>query len=130
MRADATTESAVEAALDRVFEGYAARDWDILRAAFAPEIVSYDTEGKRVGLAQVKAVMQQDWTQCEGLDLCRTWTSLSVVGSMAWVAADVTFTLKTDGRETVLPTRSTFVLEKRGTEWLTVHSHFSVSAQA
>ena len=56
MKADATTEAAVKAALDRMAEAYAKRDSALLRAAFAPDsdVVMYGTgaDEKRVGVAQ------------------------------------------------------------------------------
>lgn len=129
MRADAMTEAAVKAVLNKVAEGYAKRDLALLRAAFAPDpdVVMYGTgaDEKRVGLAEIQAQAERDWSQTEAAGVTYGWTSVSAAGSVAWAATDATFRLKTGGQEMTLPARITFVLEKRGEEWLIVQAHFS-----
>jgi hypothetical protein len=41
---------------------------------------------------------------------------------------DASFHLKGDGLEMTLPARITFVLERRGEQWLIVQGHFSLPA--
>ena len=128
-KADAMTEAAVKAVLDKVAEGYAKRDLSLLRAAFAPDpdVVMYGTgaDEKRVGLAEIQAQAERDWSQSEATTVTYGWTLVSAAGSVAWVATDAAFNLKAGGQEMTLPARITFVLEKRGEEWLIVQAHFS-----
>jgi ketosteroid isomerase-like protein len=132
MKADSTTEAAVKAALDKMAEAYAKRDLALLRAAFAPDpdVVMYGTgaDEKRVGLAQVQAQAERDWSQNEAATVTFGWSSVSATGSVAWVAADATFSFKAGGQAMSLPARTTFVLEKRGEKWLIVQAHFSFPA--
>ena len=132
MKADVMTEAAVKAVLDKVAEGYAKRNMALLLAAFAPDpdVVVYGSgaDEKRIGLAELRAQAERDWSQAEATAVTYRWTSVSAAGSVAWVATDAAFKVKSGGQEMTLPARITFVLEKRGEEWLIVHSHFSFPA--
>ena len=132
MKADAMTEAAVKAVLDQVAEGYVKRDLALLQAAFAsdPDVVMYGTgiDEKRVGLAEIQAQAERDWSQAEATAVTYTWTSVSAAGSVAWAATDAAFNLKAGGQAMTLPARITFVLEKRGAQWLIVQAHFSFPA--
>jgi uncharacterized protein (TIGR02246 family) len=130
MKADAMTEAAVKAVLDRFTEGYARRDLETLLALFAPDadVVLYGTgaDEKRVGLAEIRAQAERDWSQSEAVSLTYGWTSVSAAGSVAWVATDGAFEVQAGGQEMTLPARITWVLEKRDDKWLIVQAHFSV----
>lgn len=132
MKADARTEAAVKAVLDKVAEGYAKRDLALLRAAFAPDpdVVMYGTgaDEKRIGLAEIQAQAERDWSQADATAMTYEWTSISAAGPVAWVAADAAFRMKAGGQEVTLPARLTCVLENRGQEWLIVQAHFSFPA--
>ena len=132
MKADAMTEAAVKAVLDKVAEGYTQRDLDLVLSAFAPDpdVVMYGTgaDEKRIGLSEIQAQAERDWSQTESAAITYGWTSVSAVGSIAWVASNGTFQLKADGQEMTLPVRITCVLEKRGEQWLIVQAHFSLPA--
>ena len=132
MKADINTESAVKAVLNQVTESYAKRDLALLRAAFAPDpdVVMYGTgvDEKRVGLAEIQAQAQRDWSQADATAITYGWTSISVAGPVAWAAGDAAFKLKAGGQEMTLPARFTCVLEKRGQQWLIVQAHFSFPA--
>jgi len=129
MKADATTEAAVKAMMEKVAEGYARRDLALLRSTFAPDpdVVMYGTgaDEKRVGVAEIEAQAKRDWSQAEAAALKYGWTSVSAADSVAWAATDATFNLKAGGQQMTLPARITFVLEKRHQEWLIVQAHFS-----
>ena len=103
-----------------------------LRAAFAPDpdVVMYGTgaDEKRVGLAQIQAQAERDWSQAEAAAVTYESIAVSAAGAVAWAAADAAFRLKAAGQEMTLPARITFVLEKREAQWLVVHAHFSVPA--
>jgi uncharacterized protein (TIGR02246 family) len=132
MKADAMTEAAVKAVLDKVTEGYARRDMEVLLSAFAsdPDVVMYGTgaDEKRIGQAGIQAQAERDWSQTESADVKYEWVSISCADSVAWAATDASFNLKADGQEMTLPARITFVLEKRGEQWLIVQGHFSFPA--
>lgn len=132
MKADAATEAAVKAVLDRMAEGYERRDIAMVLSTFAPDgdVVMYGTgaDEKRVGPAEIQTQAERDWSQTEAATVALGWTSISAAGSVAWAAADATFNLKAGGQEMSLPARITFVLEQRGGEWLIVQSHFSFAA--
>jgi uncharacterized protein (TIGR02246 family) len=132
MKADAMTEAAVKAVLDKVTEGYAKRDLALLLSAFAPDpdVVMYGTgaDEKRIGLAGIQTQAERDWSQTESAAIIYEWTSVSAAGSVAWAACDGSFHLKADGQEMTLPARITSVLEKRDGQWLIVQGPFSFPA--
>ena len=132
MKADATTEAAVKAVLDKVADGYAKRDLALVLSAFAPDpdVVMYGTgaDEKRIGLKEIQAQSERDWSQTEAASIKYEWTSVSAAGSVAWSASDASFHLKAGGQEVTLPVRVTAVLEKRGEQWLIVQGHFSLPA--
>lgn len=136
MKADATTTAAVKATFDKVTEGYAKRDLALFRSAFAPDsdVVMFGTgaDEKRIGLSEIEAQAERDWAQSDSSAIAFGWTSISAAGSVAWLAADVTFRFAAGGQEMSMPGRLTTVLEQRGEEWLIVQAHFSapVAAQA
>jgi|RhiMetdeSRZDD1v2_1073273.scaffolds.fasta_scaffold3184473_1 ketosteroid isomerase-like protein len=132
MKADAKTEAAVKAVLNKVAEGYARRDMTLLRTAFAPDpdVVMYGTgaDEKRLGLAEIQVQAERDWSQTETASVSYRWISVSAAGSVAWAATDAVLDLKAGGQKMTLPLRITFVLERRGDVWLIVHAHFSLPA--
>jgi ketosteroid isomerase-like protein len=132
MKADVKTGAAVKSVLDKVAEGYAKRDLALLQAAFAPDpdVVMYGTgaDEKRIGLAEIQVQAERDWSQTEAAAVTFGWTSVSAAGSVAWVATDAALNLKAGGQDMNLPVRITFVLERRGEDWLIVQAHFSLAA--
>jgi ketosteroid isomerase-like protein len=132
MKADVKTEAAVKSVLDKVAEGYAKLDLALLQAAFAPDpdVVMYGTgaDEKRIGLAEIQVQAERDWSQTEAAAVTFGWTSVSAAGSVAWVATDAALNLKAGGQDMNLPVRITFVLERRGEDWLIVQAHFSLAA--
>jgi ketosteroid isomerase-like protein len=136
MKADAATEAAVRAVLDTFAERYARRDLEGLLALHAPDpdVMMYGTgaDEKRVGLAAIQAQLERDWAQTEASALKYGWTSISAAGSIAWAATDATFQVRVRGREQSFPVRMTWLLERRGDQWLIVHAHdsFPASEQA
>jgi ketosteroid isomerase-like protein len=134
MKADAKTEAAVKAVLDKLVESYTRRDLALLRSCIAsdPDVVMYGTgaDEKRLGLAQVELQAKRDWSQSDETSLSFSWISISAAGPVAWVAADTDFNLKAGGQSFNLPARTTFVLEKRGDKWLIMQTHFSFPAES
>ena len=124
----------MKAVLDELAEVYVTRDVATLRAVFAPDpdvvMFSPGADEKRIGLPDIVAKAERDWSKSEAASLTYGWTSVSAAGAVAWAATDATFRVKAGGHETTLPVRITFVLEKRGEQWLIVHAHFSFPAAA
>jgi len=133
MQADAQTQAAVQAVLDRLAEVYVTRDAAVMRAVFAPDpdVVMYSPGApKSIGLAAIVAKAELDWSKSESASLKFTWTSISAAGVVAWAATDADFTVKAGGQEQTIPARITFVLEQRGEQWLIVHAHYSFAPAA
>jgi ketosteroid isomerase-like protein len=132
VKADAPTEAAVRAVLDTLADVYVTRDVATLRAVFAPDpdvvMFSPGAEARFVGLSEIEAKAQHDWSRSESASLTYRSTSISAAGSVAWVATDADFAVKAGGREMTMPAHITFVLEKRGERWLVVQAHYSLAA--
>jgi uncharacterized protein (TIGR02246 family) len=132
MKADPKTEAAVMNVVRQWFEAFAKRDIDAVLAFVAPDpdMVAIGTGGdeKCIGPTELKAVAERAFAQSEDASCKIGWHSVSVAGSVAWVAADIIFQVKTGGREVSLPLRETAVLERRGSRWLIVQSHDSLPA--
>lgn len=117
--------------MDRLAEVYVERDVELLRTIFAPDpdVVMYSpgTRERFVGLPEIRAKAERDWSKSEAASLAYRRTSVSAAGSVAWAAADADFTVKAGGEQTTLPVHITLVLEKRGDQWLIVHAHYSMA---
>jgi ketosteroid isomerase-like protein len=131
MEADALTQAAVRAVLDRLAEVYVERDVELLRSVFAPDpdVVMYSPGSRErfVGLPEIEAKAEADWARSESASLTYGRTSISAAGSVAWAAVDADFTVRAGGQESTLPVHITFVLKKRRERWLIVHAHYSLA---
>ena len=130
MKADSTTEAAVMAVLDKLADVYTTRGVAVLSTVFAadPEVVMFSPGAERVvGLADIMAKAESDWTRSDAASLAYGSTSVSAAGSVAWAATDADFSVLAGGQQTTTPVRITFVLERRGDEWLIVHAHYSLA---
>src|SRR5512146_2496059 len=92
MRADAQTQAAVEAVLDRFANAYAARDINSVLELFAPEVdatfVGTGADEKRLGLAEIERQVSRDLAQAGSIHWNWVWDHVSRVGPVAWVTAD------------------------------------------
>ena len=113
-------------------EAYARRDTNGIQAVIAPDsdVVMFGTgaDEKRIGVAEIQAQAERDWSQTEAASFQLAECSVSAAGPVAWAAADITFNLKVGGQELALPGRMTSVLEQRENQWLIVQAHFSFPA--
>jgi ketosteroid isomerase-like protein len=131
MKADAQTEAEVMVALNRAMEAYAGRDMEGLLACIAPDpdVVQFGmsaVNAKRIGREGLRAEFESDWSASEAASCEIGWRSVSAAGSVAWVVADITLHWKeADQPEEAVPARLTAIFEKRGGQWLWMHSHFS-----
>jgi uncharacterized protein (TIGR02246 family) len=131
VKADAATEAAVTAVLDRLAEVYVTRDAALLRAVFAPdpEVVMFSPGAAErfVGIAEIQAKAESDWSRSDAASLAYRRTSVSAAGPVAWAAVDADFTVRAGGAATTAPVHITFVLEQRDGEWRIVHAHYSLA---
>jgi uncharacterized protein (TIGR02246 family) len=130
MQADAVTEAAVRAVIDRLADVYVTRDAAVLASVFAPDpdVVMYSPGAEPVvGLPAIQAKAVSDWTRSDAASLTYRRTSVSAAGSVAWVTTDADFAVSAAGAETTTPVRITFVLVQRGGEWRIVHAHYSLA---
>lgn len=117
--------------LDRLAGVYVTRDVEALRAVFAPDpdVVMYSPGAAErfVGLEAIVAKAEADWAKTEAASLTYHHTSVSAAGSVAWAAVDADFTVRAGGQARTMRAHITFVLERRGDEWLIVHAHYSLA---
>lgn len=129
MKANSATEKAIKAVLEKFVESYAKQDLKTALSLIAPDddVIMYGTSAdeKRIGLKEIKAQFERDWSQIEDPALEYNWTSISAAGNVAWVAIDAVLKARVNGQDLSFPSRITKVLEKRGVQWLIVHAHFS-----
>lgn len=130
MKADAATEAAVEDVLDRLAEVYVTRDVAQLRAVFAPDpdvvMFSPGASERFVGISEIEAKAVSDWARSASASLAYDQMTVSAAGSVAWAATDAEFSVTANGQETTVRAHITFVLEKRGDDWLIVQAHYSL----
>jgi uncharacterized protein (TIGR02246 family) len=131
MKADAATEAAVQAVLDRLAEVYRTRDATLLQAVFAPDpdvvMFSPGASERFVGISEIVTKARSDWARSESASLVYRETSISAAGPVAWAAVDADFTVRAAGEERTLPVHITFVLERRDDEWRIAHAHYSTA---
>lgn len=132
MKANAKTEAAVLAVLNKFMETYQKRDIEGLMSLLAPDDdqVMFGTgiDEKRIGRDQIRFQAERDWSQTEALAFNFTWHQVSAAGPVAWVASEGLGQGRVGGQEIEFPLRMTAVLEQRGDEWLLVQSHVSLPA--
>ena len=132
MKADPKTEAAVMSVVKRWFEAFAKRDIDGVMAFFAPEpdVIAIGTgnDEKCVGPIEIKAILERAFAQFREASVKFGWHSVSVIGSVALVAADAVLSMKTSDREITEHIRLTVALQGRGDKWLIIQWHDSVPA--
>ena len=132
MKADAKTEAAVMATLNKSFEAYATRDMDGILALLVPEpdVVAIGTgaDEKCIGLGEARKVYERDFAQIAVTSWQLGSHLISVAGSAAWVTADVSVNAKVAGREMSFPMRYTAVLVQHDDRWLFAQQHTSLPA--
>jgi len=130
MKADTQIQTAVMNTLNEFAENYEKRDLDGVMSVFAPDsdVVLYGSgaDEKRVGIDEIRAQVERDWSQSEATSFTYGWTSISSAGMVAWAAVDLTFMVKADGQEFSFDGRLTNVFENREGKWLMVQGHFSL----
>lgn len=118
--------------LDRYSATYAHHDLDGILALFAPDpdivLLGTGADEKRIGFDEVRQQFERNFNETEASTITWGWRHVSVVGNMAWVAADAAIAVRVAGKDVHFPIRMTIVLEHRDGTWLWVHRHASVPA--
>lgn len=130
MKADPQTEAAVLDVLDRFADYYYQRDFENLWRLFArdPDIVIIGTgaDEKAIGPQETGPGYRRDFSQISSISAVRKWVGpVSAAGDVAWVASEWLVDWSIGESDSHGLVRRTFVLERRGGEWLIVHSHAS-----
>jgi uncharacterized protein (TIGR02246 family) len=132
VKAEPAIEAAVMHVVTQFAQAFAERDLDRTLALLAPDpdvvFIGTGADEKRVGLTEIKALLERDFAQLDDISLEIGWHSVSAAGSVAWVTGDLHIQATTAGQETSLQARSTTVLERRGDRWLIIQSHNSLPA--
>ncbi len=132
MKADEKTEAAVIESLNKFVQAYSKKDLDGVLSLFAPDpdvmFIGTGKDEKCFGLMELKSQVEYDWSQCETLSMEIGWSTVSMAGNVAWLAADVIVRATAGLQEVSVPVRLTAVLEKREDQWFFVQWHGSLPA--
>ena len=132
MKADAKTETAVMAVLNKFLEAYQKRDLEGLLSVLTPDddvfLFGTGIDEKRIGQDEFKFQAERDWAQTEALAFNFSWHRISAAGPVAWIAAEGQGQGRAGGQEMEFPLRLTAVLEQRDDEWFLVQSHVALPA--
>jgi uncharacterized protein (TIGR02246 family) len=134
MKANAKTEAAVLAVVDKFLQTYQKRDIEGLMSLFVPDkdqvMFGTGADEKRIGLDQIRYQAGRDFSQTDALAFNLTWHQISAAGSVAWLAAEGLGQGESNGQKFEFPVRLTSVLEQRGDQWLLIQSHISLPSPA
>ena len=125
MKADAKTEAAVLAAMNKFTAAYQQRDIEGLMGILSPDddVFLFGT-----GIDEKWTGQDEFRFQTEALAFSLAWHKISAAGSVAWVAAEGLGKGKAGGQEFEFPMRMTAVLEQRGDKWLLAQFQISLPA--
>jgi ketosteroid isomerase-like protein len=125
--ADLRKEAEVRETIKQHISAYSRKDLKGVMATIAPDAVFIGSgeDERLVGLAQIKAAYEADFSRKGSATFTFTWTSISTRGAVAWFASDCKAIVDTGTRKIELVGRWTGVLVKQEDRWLFVQSHFS-----
>jgi ketosteroid isomerase-like protein len=130
MKADDVTEKEVMAILNTFNELYSKQDLEGLLSLFSqkadPILFGIEPDEKRIGLDNIKLHFKLDWTEFEFASVDYTWSYVSSIGNVAWVASDLHMKIIEKGLSLVFPCFFTMILEKQEGKWSIVHMHYSI----
>ena len=130
---ETTKEAAVIGALNEMMIDFEERNLDAAMSHFAPSatlsMFGTGADEKRVGLDDIRAQLERDWSQSASLTFNLDWNLVGISGRVAWIASDITIQFAVPGQpEMAFPARMTNVLQDYDGRWLIEHSHLSVAA--
>jgi ketosteroid isomerase-like protein len=130
MLADAPTKAAVLDTLRQFIAGYESGDLDAVVDTLLPDtdlvLLGTAADERRVGIDEARSQFERDISQSESRSLQIGWTSISAVGDVAWLAAELTVTAVAGGESVAFPVRLTAVFEQRDSTWKFAQAHLSV----
>ncbi|SRR5258706_506640 len=131
MRANMVMESEVRASLNKLNQGFASRNVEMVLGLFAPDpdVVFIASEADEVasGPTQLKALVEELLSRPEVYSWDWQHILVSAAGSVAWIVAPSSLinVRSSDGQRESFPYRLTGILERRGEDWMWVHFHGS-----
>ena len=128
-----TCESGVDAVHEfftRMSGNCAAVDYDATEPMFAPDVRSFGTKAEVVvGLDYLRENQwEKIWPNIEGFEIHLDQVYATADATLAWGMAPWSSTgFNSDGSSYDRPGRATVILERRGEQWLALHTHFSLA---
>ncbi len=108
---------------------YERKDLDTIMSLVAenpvPIFVDARTDGRNVGLEEIRAGYAADFARFQSAKVDFTWLAVESKGPVAWFASEWVADVDTGNGRVTVPARWTAVLRKKGGKWLFVQSHFS-----
>jgi ketosteroid isomerase-like protein len=128
-----TIENAVARTVDELIRDFESRDIEAILSHYSssPTLSIFGTgaDERAVGKDQLRAGFEHDMAQSGDVRFDVTWQLVGGSGSVAWVAAEITFNVEVPGRgEISFPARFTAVLQDYDGRWLIEQSHLSAPA--
>lgn len=134
MKADRDTETGVMELINNFLEAYARHDLEETLAFLAPDpdlfLFGTGIDERVIGIEEVRRQLKRDFEQSGDISIKLRNVTVSAAGSVAWVAAESNWKVKTAEHDATYDLRWTMVLEKREGRWLIVQSHLSAPAEA
>ena len=132
MKADARTEAAVMAVLDKFSDACARRDLEDVFRLFAPDadivVVASEAGQRWNGAKEVKAFFERLFSRPLAYSFSWDWHWVWSAASVSWVMTEGTEHLRGEHQEANFPYRMSAVLEQRREEWKLVLLHGSEPA--
>ena len=124
-----TDQQAVDYAVTEMLGGWQIGDVELMHKFYADDVlvVSGFWEPPVQGWEKYAQAYQRQRGRMQGVELNRSNTYLKVVGNMAWVLYQWTFTGRVDGLATGYRGHTSLVFERRDGKWLITVNHTSIA---
>ena len=130
MNNDSQVVAEINSFIEKFVKAYSKTDINEYLSLFTKDenLVMFGTGEKWVGYENYKSAPQKDKDKFEDISIKFDWTKINYHGQIAWIAAEVTVSLKVAGQKMSVPARLTGVLKKEGNDWLIAQGHISSPA--
>lgn len=130
MNNDSQVVAEINSFIEKFVKAYSKTDINEYLSLFTKDenLVMFGTGEKWVGYENYKSAPQKDKDKFEDIPIKFDWTKINYHGQIAWIAAEVTVSLKVAGQKMSVPARLTGVLKKEGNDWLIAQGHISSPA--
>jgi len=127
---DSQVVAEINSFIEKFVKAYSKTDINEYLSLFTKDenLVMFGTGEKWVGYENYKSAPQKDKDKFEDISIKFDWTKINYHGQIAWIAAEVTVSLKVAGQKMSVPARLTGVLKKEGNDWLIAQGHISSPA--